>query len=90
MYVLTVNNGVVTLNSTVTIGTPDLNHWITDETDAVTGKTTYTVSIRNTTGVELPSTGGPGTGLFKYLGSILIAGAGLLLWKRRKNRRKLL
>ena len=46
--------------------------------------------IINNAGYELPSTGGPGTGLFKYLGSILIAGAGLLLWKRRKNRRKLL
>ena len=36
-------------------------------------------------GAELPSTGGPGTGFFAILGSILIAGAGLLLWRRRRN-----
>lgn len=33
-------------------------------------------------GVELPSTGGPGTRLFSILGSILILGAGMLLLKR--------
>ena len=85
MYVLTVSNGIVTLNSTVTIGTPDLNHWITSETDPVTGKTTYIVSIRNTTGVVLPSTGGPGTDLIYLLGIILtsLAGLGLVMRKRR-------
>lgn len=35
-------------------------------------------------GYELPSTGGPGTQFFTFLGMILIAGAGLLL--RRKQR----
>ena len=34
--------------------------------------------------VTLPSTGGPGTRLFTILGSILILGAGVLLWRRRK------
>ena len=33
-------------------------------------------------GYELPSTGGTGTRLFTILGSILILGAGLLLWRR--------
>ena len=33
---------------------------------------------------ELPSTGGSGTRLFTILGSILILGAGALLWRRRK------
>ena len=86
MYVLTVSNGIVTLNSTVTIGTPDLNHWITSETDPVTGKTTYIVSIRNTTGVVLPSTGGLGTDLIYLLGIILtsLAGLGLVMRKRRR------
>ena len=32
---------------------------------------------------ELPSTGGPGTTSFTVLGTILIAGAGWLLWRRR-------
>ncbi len=35
-------------------------------------------------GYELPETGGLGTRLFAVLGSILILGAGLLLWRRRR------
>ena len=43
-----------------------------------------TATVTNTPGVELPSTGGPGTRLFIILGSILILGAGVLLWRRRR------
>ena len=42
------------------------------------------VTFGNTLGAALPHTGGPGTRLFTILGSILIAGAGLLLWRRRR------
>ena len=35
----------------------------------------------NPSGDVLPNTGGPGTRLFMILGSIMIAGAGLLLWR---------
>ena len=35
-------------------------------------------------GYELPSTGGPGTRIFTILGSVLILGAGVLLWGRRR------
>ncbi len=35
-------------------------------------------------GFELPSTGGKGTHIFYGLGMILLLGAGILLWKRRK------
>ena len=41
--------------------------------------------ITNNPGVELPATGGPGTRLFTILGSILILGAGILLWRRRRT-----
>ena len=87
MYVLTVTNTGVTLNCTETIGTPDLNDWITSETDNVTGVTTYTIAIRNTTGYELPSTGGPGTRPIYILGVLLtgLAGIGLVMRKRRKT-----
>ena len=44
----------------------------------------WIVTIRNDAGFELPSTGGPGTMLFKIFGLILITGAGLLLWRRQK------
>ena len=40
--------------------------------------------IPNEPGAALPNTGGPGTRLFTILGSILILGAGVLLWRRRR------
>ena len=45
---------------------------------------TVTFTVENTPGLPLPNTGGPGTGLFTILGSIIAAGAGLLLWRRRR------
>ena len=44
----------------------------------------YTITIKNTPGVALPSTGGPGTRLFTILGSMLMMFAGLLLVRRRR------
>ena len=41
-------------------------------------------TVKNTPGAALPNTGGPGTRLFTILGSILILGAGVLLWRRRR------
>ena len=57
-------------------------------TSAPTGATAAydggTIINKQEGGYVLPSTGGPGTRLFTILGSILIAGAGLLLWRRRR------
>ena len=39
----------------------------------------------NQIGRELPSTGGMGTSLYTLLGSIMILGAGFLLWRRRRT-----
>ena len=50
----------------------------------MTAENGYQLIVVNDAGVELPSTGGPGTGLFMVLGSVLAAGAALLLWKRRE------
>ena len=47
--------------------------------------TNATFTVGNTPGVALPSTGGPGTRLFTILGSSLILGAGVLLWRRRRT-----
>jgi len=44
-----------------------------------------TLTISNIPGEELPNTGGPGTRLFTILGSIMVAGAGILLWRRRRT-----
>ena len=45
------------------------------------------IQVSNSSGYELPSTGGPGTWLYTILGSILIclAGASLLLMRRRRR-----
>jgi len=43
-----------------------------------------TFVIGNPPGFALPATGGPGTRLFTILGSIMILGAGVLLWRRRR------
>ena len=59
-------------------GTADDPETVADETV----KTKFTVG--NTPGTALPNTGGPGTRLFTILGSILILGAGVLLWRRRR------
>ena len=40
--------------------------------------------VENEPGAALPNTGGPGTRLFTILGSIMILGAGVLLWRRRR------
>ena len=58
-------------------------------TDNTSGMVTYDsadnqFTVRNTPGAALPNTGGPGTRLFTILGSILILGAGVLLWRRRR------
>ena len=44
----------------------------------------WKLQIQNSAGYELPNAGGPGTRLFTILGSILILGAGVLLWRRRR------
>ena len=48
------------------------------------GNYTYTLTVTNNAGYELPSTGGPGTRLFTILGSMLICLAGALLVRRRR------
>ena len=40
--------------------------------------------VVNTTGLELPSTGGMGTTIFYIIGGVLVAGAGVLLIVRRR------
>ena len=51
--------------------------------DSSTG--VYTITVKNNAGAELPKAGGSGTRIFTILGSILILGAGVLLWRRRRT-----
>ena len=58
------------------------NVWVTSEEYAISGGK---IINRPVEAYELPSTGGPGTRLFTILGSILILGAGVLMWRRRRT-----
>ena len=69
--------------------TVDATGNITDKPNSFNGggKVTFVnkeYKIQNEPGAALPNTGGPGTRLFTILGSILILGAGVLLWRRRR------
>ena len=44
----------------------------------------YQLTVVNNEGVELPNAGGPGTRSFAILGGVLILGAGVLLWRKRR------
>ena len=82
MYRLVIAQDNVTLYSTAVSGNSDLNEWITAEPQGEDGAAVYTVCIRNTTGYELPHTGGIGTGIFRTAGLALMLGAALILSKR--------
>ena len=52
------------------------------------GKVTFVdkeYKIQNEPGAALPNTGGPGTWAYTILGSILILGVGVMLWRRRRT-----
>ena len=85
MFILRVTENGVTIGSTAVIG--DLSDWITTPEAGDGEEMVYTVSLRNTVGYELPSTGGPGTNLIYLIGTILtaVAGTGLVMRKRRKT-----
>ncbi len=51
---------------------------------AASGTSDAEFIIPNEPGAALPNTGGPGTRLFTIFGSIVILGAGVLLWRRRR------
>jgi LPXTG-motif cell wall-anchored protein len=61
------------------------NGQVTDSSlEPEAGSQEIAFEIPNTPGAALPNTGGPGTRIFTILGSILILGAGVLLWRRRR------
>lgn len=81
---ITVNpNGVLAIRGTsqTEIARKGDQYWGTGQDDA-----TWQIHVWNNPGVELPSTGGPGTALFTAIGGIMTAVAGAVLTlKRRKE-----
>ena len=77
---ITVSAGEVTYNQSDNSRSKSKAGIIHDEVEK-----TYTLTVTNNAGYELPSTGGPGTRLFTIMGSLLIALAGgIFLWRRRR------
>ena len=83
-YIITLQPFVFTINADGTISYPNASANELVSVLEKNGTNPGGLQIDNTPGAALPSTGGPGTRLFTILGSILIAGAGLLMWRRRR------
>ena len=64
--------------------TDDNSEPVLENDSAAVSQNGLTISIKNEPGAALPSTGGPGTKGYMIFGAVLIAGAGLLLWRRRR------
>ena len=86
-------SGYVTLNGELYFKTYNCTVTITDKDGKVKTYDDFTMDteggvivlkLKNHPGAPLPSTGGPGTYPFIGLGSILLLGAGILLWRRRR------
>ena len=75
-------NGQETANYTIT-NNADPAKTTSDQGDTVVGIDGDKGKIKNIQGVALPSTGGPGTGLFTILGLMLIGMAGAGLWMKK-------
>ncbi len=98
MFILRIGEDGVSLGSTAVLGQPSLESWIlsepaesepeSGETDSSDADRIYTAAIRNTVGVVLPSTGGPGTAPVYLFSSLLIILAVTALVVQRTCRRK--
>jgi len=81
-YTVKINN-VETASFTVT-NDAEGNATETTAGDTVVGTDDDSGKIKNTQGVELPSTGGIGTKIFYALGAVLVVGAGVVLVSRKR------
>ena len=84
-------SGYIILTKDIYFSLSDGTMMLTDEdgnaktyTDVSLLDDNTTIAVKNNPGPELPSTGGPGSGYFYILGLMLTAGAGLLLWKKKR------
>ena len=78
---IVISDGVVTSVSGTTSAS------LTSGTDS-DGNTIYIITVANTSGEELPQTGGPGTNLFTCSGMLLLVAAALMYGYRGRARRR--
>ena len=80
---MTISNDSVTLSHIGTTGSPQQIY-----NEPVKDRETWVVTLINTAGISLPSTGGPGTTLIYLLGALmlLISGSWMVLYRRRRIR----
>ena len=89
-YIKTGNDPTFSISVNASTGKLEVNFTDTDlvsykaET-LINEEIVHLFTVKNNPGAALPSTGGPGTRLFTILGSILILGAGVLLWRRLRT-----
>lgn len=76
---------ITSSKGTVENGTIDLTNQA-EEQPGTGAQPEVTVGVENSTGEELPSTGGIGTTIFYIVGAILVIGAGVLLITKRRMR----
>ena len=65
--------------------TDDDENPILDNDNAAVSENGLAISVKNEPGAELPHTGGPGTTLFRVLGALLAAGAGMLFMLKKRR-----
>lgn len=64
--------------------TDEVNEWVTFEAEK--DETNAAFTVKNEPGVELPSTGGPGTHMFYRIGALLtMLGAGMIMFRNPKT-----
>ena len=83
-YVITLQPFTFTVSADGTVSSSDADGTLVLHLEK-SGSDPEGYQISNEPGAALPSAGGPGTRLFTIIGSILILGAGVLLWRRRRR-----
>lgn len=84
-YVITLQPFTFTVNADGTITSTDADTSLVLPLEK-SGTGPEGFQIANVPGAALPNAGGPGTRLFTILGAIIVAGAGLLLWNRKRHK----
>ena len=74
--------------SSFDVSDPDTAHGPEAQSHVLTRGVTVAVICINTTGPELPSTGGIGTGVYVGTGAALMIGASLVLMEQERRRRR--